>query len=1028
MKSPVVFCSIAILMQASVARTDEPDRQLHLPDGFVIEQVAGEQQVVFPMFATFDDRGRLYVAESSGLDLYQELQKQTRRCRVRRLEDRDGDGRFESSQVFADQLVFPMGLCWHDGKLYVADPPDLVTFEDRDGDGHAEQRNVILTGFGHTDNGSLHGLVFGPDGLLYMTMGEPDGYRLKRQDGKMLTGKSGALIRCRPDGTDPEVLCRGFVNLVELVFTPQGEMIGTDNFFRKPVGPLRDALVDLAPGGLYPLSLEDKGTPQPITGLPLPAISLFPAVAPSGLARYEGSTWGSPFRGQLFSAQHNSRKVQRHELVRTGSTFASHDVDFLTSDDPDFHPSDVLQDADGSLLVIDTGGWYVQHCPTGRIRNSHAPGGIYRIRRSDTPKQNVPRGNGWGLELDWDRASPERLCRLLSDPRPMVRRRAGLRLRQYDSEAVGPLSAVLQESQDIEAKQLAIWALAGCTDPLSLEPLRQALKSDQSEVVATAARALALRQDKTSSARLCALLSASQPQVRRAAADALARCGQVEAVSALLDSLTTGPDPFLKHALIHAVYQIASKEQLLAALEHPHPAVQRCALVLLDQHPDGGITNDAVMARLGATDEALRQSALRILMRHPEWAEDAQALLRQWLEAPSLSDMQRAAVPGLFVAFQDRPAVQQLVSAKLTEQTLPRDRLVLLLRTVGQCSLGDLPRSWIDGLAKATHHSDAEVQRAAVETAAKLNIPELDAALTALTEQSDTPPPLRIAALGAVVGRQSGLSDSAFKFLTAEMDRRAKPLTRLAAAEVLGRAKLTDSQLIAVLEEIPDDPLIWPQLLPAYRHSNNQNVGLALVRRLGELVKSDSFRPSEAELLKILQSYRGSVSEKGASLLTTLRERRAALGSRLEEYQSLGEGGDVDRGRKVFFDKEVACGACHRVAAQGGNVGPDLTTIGAVRSVRDLLESIVAPSSTFAQGYENYVVLMSDGRVASGLIVRQSAETLLLQSASGQEQRFHEDHIEELTRQSTSIMPDGLDQKLTRAQLRDLLAYLKSLK
>ncbi|MDP7267901.1 MAG: hypothetical protein QF408_06975, partial [Pirellulales bacterium] len=395
MKSPVVFCSIAILMQASVARTDEPDRQLHLPDGFVIEQVAGEQQVVFPMFATFDDRGRLYVAESSGLDLYQELQKQTRRCRVRRLEDRDGDGRFESSQVFADQLVFPMGLCWHDGKLYVADPPDLVTFEDRDGDGHAEQRNVILTGFGHTDNGSLHGLVFGPDGLLYMTMGEPDGYRLKRQDGKMLTGKSGALIRCRPDGTDPEVLCRGFVNLVELVFTPQGEMIGTDNFFRKPVGPLRDGLVDLAPGGLYPLLLEDKGTPQPITDTSLPAISLFPAVALSGLVRYESSRWGSSFRGQLFSAQHNSRKVQRHELIRTGSTFASQDVDFLTSDDPDFHPSDVLQDADGSLLVIDTGGWYVQHCPTGRIRNSHAPGGIYRIRRADAPKQNANRGDGW---------------------------------------------------------------------------------------------------------------------------------------------------------------------------------------------------------------------------------------------------------------------------------------------------------------------------------------------------------------------------------------------------------------------------------------------------------------------------------------------------------------------------------------------------------------------------------------------------------------------------------------------------------
>ena len=233
---------------------------------------------------------------------------------------------------------------------------------------------------------------------------------------------------------------------------------------------------------------------------------------------------------------------------------------------------------------------------------------------------------------------------------------------------------------------------------------------------------------------------------------------------------------------------------------------------------------------------------------------------------------------------------------------------------------------------------------------------------------------------------------------------------------------------MTLLEQMPDDPLIWPQLLPAYRRSHSLEVGLRLVALLEKLVNSDSFRPSEAEVHQLLESYPEKVRQKEESLLTTLRQRTAALGERLKNYQSLGAGGDVERGRKIFFGAEVACAACHRVASQGGNVGPDMTTIGAVRSTRDLIESIVAPSSTFAQGYENYMVVTIDGQIASGRIVRQSGGTVVLQGAGGQEQHFHEAHIEEMMRQPVSIMPDGLDQKLSRAQLGDLLAYLKSLK
>src|SRR6266542_2912347 len=276
--SATLLCLLAAALPAGPASAAEKH---HVPEGFVLESVASEPDVVFPMFACFDDRGRLFVAESSGGDLYAEVSALTRRCRIRLLEGRDAGGRFTSARVFAEDLVFPMGLAWRDGKLYVADAADLVTLEDTDGDGKADRRTVVLSGFGHKDNGSLHGVTFGPDGLLYLTCGHPDGYKLKRRDGTALQGESGALLRCRPDGSDPEVLCRGFEHLVEVAFTPRGEVIGTNNWFQRPSGGVRDALVHLVEGGLYPMH-TDVGTPLPITGEPLPAAGLFPAVALSG--------------------------------------------------------------------------------------------------------------------------------------------------------------------------------------------------------------------------------------------------------------------------------------------------------------------------------------------------------------------------------------------------------------------------------------------------------------------------------------------------------------------------------------------------------------------------------------------------------------------------------------------------------------------------------------------------------------------------------------------------------------------------
>ncbi len=113
----IVSCVAAIAARAAGQFDyDAFLKSVRVPADFTIELAAGEPAIRFPMFACFDDQGRLYVAESSGKDLYEGLKKLTRDCRVSRLEDCDGDGQFEKSVVFAEGATFPMGLAWRAGR------------------------------------------------------------------------------------------------------------------------------------------------------------------------------------------------------------------------------------------------------------------------------------------------------------------------------------------------------------------------------------------------------------------------------------------------------------------------------------------------------------------------------------------------------------------------------------------------------------------------------------------------------------------------------------------------------------------------------------------------------------------------------------------------------------------------------------------------------------------------------------------------------------------------------------------------
>jgi putative membrane-bound dehydrogenase-like protein len=1022
------LAALAAIVAPASARCETMMPRHQVPDGFAIEQVAGEPETVFPMFACFDDCGRLFVAESSGLDLYVEITAATRKCRIRMLEDRDGDGRFETSAVFADKLVFPMGLVWRDGKLYVPDPPDLVTLEDADGDGRAEKRTVILTGFGHIDNGSLHGLTFGPDGWLYMTMGSPDGYKLRRADGSLLEGESGALIRCRPDGSSPEVLCRGFENLVEVAWTARGEAIGTDNWFRNPNTPesngLRDALMHLTDGGLYPYHRE-VGTPQPVTGDPLGPVSLFPAFALSGLARYEGPQFPAEFGGNLFTAQHNSRAVGRHVLIPEGSTYRATDLPFVTTDDPDFHPSDVLEDADGSLLVVDTGSWYVQHCPTGSIRKTRATGGIWRVRRADAERPADP----WGLAEDWAQATPERLCQLLTDSRPKVRERARLTLAARGASAVAVLAAALEGAAETTARQQVIWALANIADESALPTLRQALGSSDADVAATAARALAAHADRDAAGALTRLLAAEALPVRFAAAEALARCGNEQSLPAIWQALTRDADRFLEHALIHAAHRLAGDAELESALAHPHPRVQKAALLLLDQppRPTGRVSSEMAFAKLASDDADLRRTALAIVGRHPEWAEQAVPVVRNWLAQPTLSADEARGLIGLARAFQADAALQQAVAAALTQPTrLPAERRAELLDVLAESDLPRPPPVWVEAVAGALDQHDPAIRAGAVRAAGVWQVAELDEPLARVADDASAAAELRVDALRALVARHPKPSAERFALLAQQLAETDSPLARLAAADVLGRSELTDDQRRQFLRAVGGDTLIAPaSVLPAFRKDVGEDAAADLLDYL-TAAAGRGWRPSEAELEAALAPLPSGT--KAEPLRAELKRAAGRDLARLAEFEPLAEGGDASRGREVFFGKKVACAACHRVGREGGTIGPDLTKVGGIRHTRDLLESIVLPSATFAQGFEGYRVQLADGRIAGGVIARRSAGGVVLRDATGAETKVPAGAVEGMIRDRTSLMPDGLAKALTPGELRDLLAYLRSLK
>jgi putative heme-binding domain-containing protein len=134
------------------------------------------------------------------------------------------------------------------------------------------------------------------------------------------------------------------------------------------------------------------------------------------------------------------------------------------------------------------------------------------------------------------------------------------------------------------------------------------------------------------------------------------------------------------------------------------------------------------------------------------------------------------------------------------------------------------------------------------------------------------------------------------------------------------------------------------------------------------------------------------------------------------------------RGREVFFGAHATCSTCHTIRSEGGHVGPDLSRIATVRSGRDLLEAILYPSASFARGFEPFNIATNDGRTYTGIITRETSDAIKMVTPDRMEVSIPRSTIEEIEQSRVSIMPRGLDANLSRQELGDLLAFLRSLK